>query len=84
MLTGRSFIGIKRMGEIDDKAIRKALKRKFPKRDVNIQAAEISSKWQAELNCPEWHPFKIVTVSNKAQVIYFFLRKRQQAQLHYQ
>ncbi|XP_078176544.1 factor of DNA methylation 5-like [Carex rostrata] len=69
MLIGRAFIGIKRMGEIDDKPIREAFKRKFPKRDAEIQAAMISSKWQDELKNPEWHPFKIVTVGDKAQEV---------------
>ncbi|XP_078174214.1 factor of DNA methylation 1-like [Carex rostrata] len=69
LLTGRAFIGIKRMGEIDEKAILEVCRSKFPKRNAELQAAMISSKWQDELKNPEWHPFKIVTVSDKAQEV---------------
>ncbi|KAJ4756886.1 XH/XS domain-containing protein [Rhynchospora pubera] len=69
MLTRQTVIGIKRMGEIDEKPFQVACKRKFAKGDAEYQAAVLSSKWQDELKNPEWHPFKIVTVGDKSQEV---------------
>lgn len=68
MLTGRAFIGIKRMGDIDEKPFHVACRRKFPKGEAEYQAAMLSTKWQDELKNPEWHPFKIITICDKTQV----------------
>ncbi|CAA7408438.1 unnamed protein product [Spirodela intermedia] len=63
-LTGRSFIGIKRMGDLDDKAFQTACKQRFPD-DPDVKAAFFSSRWHSELLNPDWHPFRIVTVDGK-------------------
>jgi XH domain len=68
MLTGRALIGIKRMGEIDEKPFHVACKHKFSKGDAEYQAAMLSSKWQDELKNPEWHPFKMITLNDKTEV----------------
>lgn len=68
ILGKKSDIGIKRMGELDDKAFHSACKRKFAKDDVNVKVAELCSEWQEYLKDPNWHPYKIVTIDGKAQV----------------
>ncbi|XP_018627588.1 factor of DNA methylation 1-like isoform X1 [Nicotiana tomentosiformis] len=63
MLTsGRSQIGIKRMGEIDAKAFQNALKQRLPSAEADIKALELCSLWQEKLKAQDWHPFKTVMV----------------------
>ena len=66
--SNRAFIGIKRMGEMDEKPFHVACKQRFSAEDADIKAAEYCSKWQAELNKPEWHPFKVIAVDGKHKV----------------
>ncbi|KAJ4749354.1 XH/XS domain-containing protein [Rhynchospora pubera] len=66
---GRVYIGIKRMGEIDEKPFQVACRLKFARGDAECQAAILSSKWQDELKNPDWHPFRIVTVSDNSQEV---------------
>ncbi|KAF8393058.1 hypothetical protein HHK36_021299 [Tetracentron sinense] len=61
ILIGRSNIGIKRMGELDEKPFENACKQKFPHEDALVKSAELCSLWQEYLKKPEWHPFKIVS-----------------------
>uniref|UniRef100_A0A0D9W368 Factor of DNA methylation 1-5/IDN2 domain-containing protein n=2 Tax=Leersia perrieri TaxID=77586 RepID=A0A0D9W368_9ORYZ len=53
-------ISIKRMGELDVKAFKNAMKQKSSE-----EAAILCSKWEAEITNPEWHPFMIVMVDGK-------------------
>lgn len=62
------LVGIKRMGELDNKPFQISCKRKFSKDEADFRAAELCSMWQDELKNPEWHPFKIVNVDGKDQV----------------
>ncbi|KAK6120463.1 hypothetical protein DH2020_045800 [Rehmannia glutinosa] len=64
MSRSRVNIGIKRMGEIDDKAFKNACKLRFPPEEADIKAVELCSLWQENLKNPEWHPFKIVEDEN--------------------
>ncbi|KAK6139550.1 hypothetical protein DH2020_026696 [Rehmannia glutinosa] len=64
MSRSRVNIGIKRMGEIDDKAFKNACKLRFPPEEADIKAVELCSLWQEYLKNPEWHPFKIVEDEN--------------------
>lgn len=69
MSTGsRANIGVKRMGEMDEKPFRSACKQMFSKEDADLKAAEYCSKWQDELRNQEWHPFKIISVDGKHKV----------------
>lgn len=68
LLSARTLIGIKRMGEIDIKPFQIACDKKYPKEEGGVKAAVLCSKWQDELKKPEWHPFKIVTVNGNTQV----------------
>ena len=68
MLSGRTLIGIKRMGELDEKPFQTACKQRFLKDNADVNAIMLCSKWQDELRKPEWHPFKVITVDGKPQV----------------
>ncbi|KDP41984.1 hypothetical protein JCGZ_27002 [Jatropha curcas] len=57
----RTNIGIKRMGEIDQKAFLNTCKQKFATEEAQVQASTLCSLWQENLKDPNWHPFKIVT-----------------------
>ncbi|XP_060172756.1 factor of DNA methylation 1-like [Lycium barbarum] len=69
--SGRSHIGIKRMGEIDEKAFRNACKQRFPNEEAEIKALELCSLWQEKIKNSDWHPFKtfMVDESNAEKVI---------------
>ncbi|KAF3330741.1 paramyosin, long form-like protein [Carex littledalei] len=51
-------IGVKRMGEIDQKAFKNARRLKFGKSKVDEEAAVLVLKWQNEIQNPAWCPFK--------------------------
>ncbi|KAI7746846.1 hypothetical protein M8C21_016303 [Ambrosia artemisiifolia] len=59
---GRTNIGVKRMGEIDSKALLEACKDKFDIEEAQIKALELCTLWQDKVNNPEWHPVKVVAV----------------------
>ncbi|XP_023761771.1 factor of DNA methylation 1 [Lactuca sativa] len=71
MLSGRTNIGVKRMGEIDMKAFHDACKEKFDNEEAQIKASELCSLWQDKLKNPEWHPMKMIKVDadNHKEVI---------------
>ncbi|KAJ3694895.1 hypothetical protein LUZ60_000272 [Juncus effusus] len=69
MMNGRSLIGIRRMGEIDEKGFQSACRLKFPKSEVDVKAMELCSKWQEELKKPDWHPFQVISVDGKAKEV---------------
>lgn len=73
MLSGRTNIGIKRMGEIDQKPFHNACKQRFSLEEANIQASTLCSLWQENLKDPNWHPFKVVVMNGSAQVYSFIL-----------
>ncbi|XP_021648568.2 factor of DNA methylation 1 [Hevea brasiliensis] len=56
----RTNIGIKRMGEIDEKAFLNTCEQRFPKEEAQVQATTLCSLWQENLKNPDWHPFKII------------------------
>jgi len=61
-------IGIKRMGELDEKPFRNACKKKFQAEDADVRALELCSQWQEELKNPSWHPYKIVESDGRTEV----------------
>uniref|UniRef100_A0A0D9UWQ0 Factor of DNA methylation 1-5/IDN2 domain-containing protein n=1 Tax=Leersia perrieri TaxID=77586 RepID=A0A0D9UWQ0_9ORYZ len=69
MLTGRASIGIKRMGELDEKPFQDACKRKYAHDNYESEATLLASTWQVEMKEPSWHPFKIVMVDGKEKEI---------------
>ncbi|KAJ4819975.1 XH/XS domain-containing protein [Rhynchospora pubera] len=52
-------IGVKRMGEIDERAFKKACRLKLGKSKVDEEAAVLVLEWQNEIQNPDWCPFKI-------------------------
>ncbi|KAL5698885.1 hypothetical protein ACHQM5_029864 [Ranunculus cassubicifolius] len=60
LMTSRTLIFIKRMGELDEKPFQKACKLKYSGEEASIKAAELCSQWQDHLGKPEWHPFKVI------------------------
>lgn len=68
LLGPRSNIGIKRMGELDEKPFVRACKQRYGA-DVETKAAESCSMWQEHLKDANWHPFKIVTTGAKTEQI---------------
>ncbi|KAL6627437.1 hypothetical protein ACP70R_031163 [Stipagrostis hirtigluma subsp. patula] len=63
-LNGRTAIGIKRMGELDEKPFQNACKIKYGSHDYEAKAAELASHWQEEIKKPSWHPFKMTTLAD--------------------
>nr|XP_043636580.1 factor of DNA methylation 1-like [Erigeron canadensis] len=63
MLSGRTNIGVKRMGDLDAKSFEEACKEKFGYEEAEIKAMELCSLWQDKLKNPEWHPMKVVLVN---------------------
>ncbi|XP_062211753.1 factor of DNA methylation 1-like [Phragmites australis] len=68
MSGARSVIGVKRMGELDQKAFLAACKEKTAK-DDGKKLALLCSKWDGEIKQPGWHPFKIINVDGQAKEI---------------
>ncbi|KAL1551324.1 factor of DNA methylation 1-like [Salvia divinorum] len=58
--SNRVNIGIKRMGELDEKGFKNACKKRYPLEEADIKALELCSLWQEKLKNPEWHPFRVV------------------------
>ncbi|KAF0921722.1 hypothetical protein E2562_016995 [Oryza meyeriana var. granulata] len=63
----RSIIGVKRMGELDQKAFHSACKKKVPQNDLKLTL--LSSQWEDELRKPEWHPFKVIETDGQTKEI---------------
>ncbi|CAN8233548.1 unnamed protein product [Cochlearia groenlandica] len=69
LLSDRTNIRIKRMGEIDEKPIVKACKQRFTGEDVAVQQAILCSKWQETVNDSAWHPFKFIGPKDKMKQV---------------
>lgn len=69
---GQTFIGIKRMGELDEKPFQHACRRKYGNSDYHAKAAELASSWQEELKKPSWHPFKVIQDNGEDKVFTVF------------
>ncbi|KAI3809055.1 hypothetical protein L1987_25022 [Smallanthus sonchifolius] len=64
-----SHIGVKRMGELENKPFLDAMKRKYGDMDGEDRASEMCSLWEEYLRDPNWHPFKVLTANGKSQGI---------------
>lgn len=60
-------IGVKRMGELENKPFLDAMKRKFKGAELEYKASELCSLWEEYLRDPNWHPFKIITINEKSE-----------------
>ena len=63
-----SHIGVKRMGELDNKPFHDAMKRKYNEAEADERASELCSLWEEYLRDPGWHPLKVVMTNGKEQV----------------
>uniref|UniRef100_A0A0D9UYU8 Factor of DNA methylation 1-5/IDN2 domain-containing protein n=1 Tax=Leersia perrieri TaxID=77586 RepID=A0A0D9UYU8_9ORYZ len=54
------------MGELNPKAFAEACKQTLPEDDLDV--ALLCLKWQAEINTPAWHPFKVVIVDGQERL----------------
>ncbi|KAL5731039.1 hypothetical protein ACHQM5_003802 [Ranunculus cassubicifolius] len=68
-VSSRTFIGVKRMGQLDVKPFHEASKRKYPPEEVEMRSAQFCSLWDNYLRDPNWHPFKIITVGEEHKEI---------------
>ncbi|KAM0906948.1 hypothetical protein ACQ4PT_016476 [Festuca glaucescens] len=59
-ISGRVVVGIKRMGQLDERPFQLACKRKFRDDDAEGQAASLVSSWQEEIQKTCWHPFTTI------------------------
>ncbi|KAF3524497.1 hypothetical protein F2Q69_00051910 [Brassica cretica] len=58
---GRSTIGVKMIGQVDDKSFVKSFEKIFSDKVIQLeQAAVLVSKWQEEVYNAAWYPFKFV------------------------
>ncbi|KQK20464.1 factor of DNA methylation 1 [Brachypodium distachyon] len=64
MLSGHTAIGVKRMGELDERPFQNACRKKFGNDDYETIAAQLVSSWQEEIKKPAWHPYKFVKDEN--------------------
>ncbi|PON57283.1 Zinc finger-XS domain containing protein [Parasponia andersonii] len=69
LLSGRSNIGIKRMGDLDQKPFVNICKLRFSLDEAQVQASTLCSLWQEKLKDPSWHPFKVVPIDGNHQEI---------------
>lgn len=67
-MSSNTEIGVKRMGELDNKPFHEAMKRKYNEADAEDRAIEVCSIWEEYLRDPEWHPFKVITINGKSEV----------------
>lgn len=63
-----SHVGVKRMGELDNKPFYVAMKRKYNSDEADERATELCSLWEEYLRDPGWHPIKVVTINGQLQV----------------
>lgn len=68
-MSNRAHIGVKRMGELDDKPFHEATKRKYGAEEAEERAVELCSLWEEYLRDPAWHPFSVVTVDGNSQAV---------------
>ncbi|CAJ1955714.1 unnamed protein product [Sphenostylis stenocarpa] len=57
--SNRAIIGVKRMGELDEKPFVGAAKRKFSGDEAAVKAVELCSQYEAYLRDPSWFPIKV-------------------------
>nr|GEU93320.1 uncharacterized protein [Tanacetum cinerariifolium] len=64
-----THIGLKRMGELDNKPFYDAMKQMYNEIEAEYKASELCSLWEEYLRDPSWHPFKVITIEGKSEKI---------------
>lgn len=65
----RSTIGVKTMGQVDEKPFLRVCEQRFSGQDVALQSARLCSEWQERVGDPRWQPFKIQTCGDKFEEV---------------
>ncbi|KAK4755666.1 hypothetical protein SAY87_009423 [Trapa incisa] len=63
----RVNIGLKRLGDIDNKPFQEACRQKFSPEEAQIQASTQISLWQSYVTDSKWHPFKVIETKGIAE-----------------
>ncbi|KAL9306289.1 putative XS domain-containing protein [Arabidopsis thaliana] len=58
LLGAETDIGVKRMGELDEKPFLDVCKLRYSANEAAVEAATLCSTWQENLKNPSWQPFK--------------------------
>ncbi|OEL28514.1 Factor of DNA methylation 1 [Dichanthelium oligosanthes] len=66
---GGRKIGIKEMGQLNEKAFKAACLAKVPPEEVGAASYELYTSWQQQIGDLSWYPFKTVTVDGNNQEI---------------
>ncbi|KAK0591453.1 hypothetical protein LWI29_002146 [Acer saccharum] len=69
MLSSRTTLAIKRMGEVDQTSFLQACSLKFPDGDWEEISAKLCSSWEENVKDPHWHPFKTVVYKGNMREI---------------
>nr|GEW99599.1 RNA-directed DNA polymerase [Tanacetum cinerariifolium] len=68
-LSKATHIGLKRMGELDNKPFYDAMKQMYNETEAEDKASELCSLWEEYLRDPRWYPFKVITVDGESENI---------------
>ncbi|XP_006391678.2 factor of DNA methylation 5 [Eutrema salsugineum] len=71
LVSDRTSITIKKMGELDEEPFIKACKERFTGEEADVQHAMLFSKWQENLKVAAWHPFKRVGTGDQMQEVVY-------------
>ncbi|KAK3017534.1 hypothetical protein RJ639_007209 [Escallonia herrerae] len=64
-----AFIGVRRMGELDEKPFHLVAKRNYSDEEAEEKALDLCAVWEDHLRDPSWHPFKIITAEGRTKEI---------------
>lgn len=68
-------IGVKRMGELENKPFYDAIKHRYDESVAEDKASELCSFWKQYLRDPNWQPFKVAVINGKTEVrIYIYFK----------
>ncbi|EXB50412.1 hypothetical protein L484_013504 [Morus notabilis] len=68
LLTAKTHIGIKRMGDLDEKPFIKVCRERSLE-EPELQGSTLCSLWAEKLKDPSWHPLKVVTINGNHQEV---------------
>jgi len=74
LLGAETDIGVKRMGELDEKPFLDVCKLRYSANEAAVEAATLCSTWQENLKNPSWQPFKHEGTGDGAEVGSFILQ----------
>ncbi|KAG8391177.1 hypothetical protein BUALT_Bualt01G0160600 [Buddleja alternifolia] len=62
-------LGVKLLGELDNKPFQEAMKRKHKFDIADVKASKLCTQWEEYLEDPKWHPIKVVRINGKPQEV---------------